>query len=183
MSAEVTLDEKKTLMLIKLRKYKLIDREEKKGIISFLIEIPKEHKKVLIWCITTGGTVGVRYIDQLDKAIKEVEAEEGVIVTSGKYTPAAKVKSVDKNIELIPKTFPSFNIFTHKLVPKHEILTSKEKDEVLAKYKVQPYQLPWIKKSDPAAIAIGAKPGNVLKIIRDSPTAGKYISYRYVVEG
>ena len=183
MSVEVTLDEKKTLMLIKLRKYKLIKREEKKGIINFLCEIPKEDTKMLIWCYTTPVTVGVRYIEQLSKAMKDIEAEEGLIVTRGKYTPAAKVRSVENKIELIPRIFPSFNIFTHKLVPKHEILTSKAKEEVLAKYRVKPYQLPWIKTSDPAAIAIGAKPGDILKIIRDSPTAGKYISYRYVIEG
>jgi len=48
---------------------------------------------------------------------------------------------------------------------------------------VHPYQLPRLKASDPAVLAIGAKPGDVVRIIRDSPTAGKYVSYRHVVEG
>jgi len=29
---------------------------------------------------------------------------------------------------------------------------------------------------------IGAKPGDILRITRKSPTAGVYISYRYVIE-
>ncbi|MEM3536500.1 MAG: DNA-directed RNA polymerase subunit H [Candidatus Bathyarchaeia archaeon] len=85
-------------------------------------------------------------------------------------------------MELLPKTFPAFDIFEHKLVPRHEILTEEERQQVLAQYKVQPYQLPQIKASDPAVKAIGAKPGDMLKIIRKSPTAGEHIAYRYVVE-
>jgi DNA-directed RNA polymerase subunit H len=69
------------------------------------------------------------------------------------------------------------------LVPKHEIATSEEREKVLSEFRVQPYQLPRLKASDPAVKAIGAKPGDIVKIMRDSPTAGKYVSYRYVIEG
>ncbi|MDH5754703.1 MAG: DNA-directed RNA polymerase subunit H, partial [Candidatus Bathyarchaeota archaeon] len=76
--------------------------------------------------------------------------------------------------------FPAFNIFEHELVPKHEILTSKEREQLLTQYKVQPYQLPQIKASDPAVKIIGAKPGDILRVIRKSSTAGEHIAYRYV---
>ncbi|MCW3980768.1 MAG: DNA-directed RNA polymerase subunit H [Candidatus Bathyarchaeota archaeon] len=79
--------------------------------------------------------------------------------------------------------FPAFNLFDHVLVPKHEILSSKEREELLAKYRVEPYQLPRIKISDPAVIAIGAKAGDVVKVVRNSPTAGEYLAFRYVVPG
>ncbi|MGC9345340.1 MAG: DNA-directed RNA polymerase subunit H [Candidatus Bathyarchaeales archaeon] len=78
--------------------------------------------------------------------------------------------------------FPSFDIFEHELVPKHEILTPKEREELLVQYRIQPYQLPQIKASDPAVKAIGARPGDILRIIRKSSTAGTHIAYRYVVE-
>ena len=71
----------------------------------------------------------------------------------------------------------------HVLVPKHEVLSPEEAREVLERYKVAPYQLPLIKASDPAARAVGTKPGDILRITRRSFTAGKAIGYRYVVEG
>ncbi|MDH5391508.1 MAG: DNA-directed RNA polymerase subunit H, partial [Candidatus Bathyarchaeota archaeon] len=42
----------------------------------------------------------------------------------------------------MPRNFPSFNIFKHKLVPKHEILPPEEAKELLEKYRVKLYQLP-----------------------------------------
>jgi len=73
-------------------------------------------------------------------------------------------------------------ILEHTLVPKHSILPKKELGELLEKYRIKPYQLPSIRASDPAALAIEAKPGDVLKIVRKSSTAGEIIVYRYVVE-
>lgn len=76
-----------------------------------------------------------------------------------------------------------FDVTRHELVSKHEILSDQKVEKVLKKYRVKVYQLPRIKTSDPAAKAIDAKAGNVLKITRESPTAGRAISYRYVVKG
>lgn len=81
----------------------------------------------------------------------------------------------------MPKKKKGFDVLTHELVPKHELLSEEEKEEVLNRYEVKPHQLPKIKSNDPAAKAIGAKPGNILKITRKSLTAGKAIAYRYVV--
>jgi len=182
LSAEVALEEKKALQLVRLRGYRLMGREEQKGIISFTAQMPREKKKVIIWCILAQGTVGVRYVNQLKKAMDAAEAERGIIIAGDRYSYAAKVGSKRKRIELIPRIFPSFDIFEQTLVPKHEILKKEEREEILAQYRVKPYQLPWIGASDPACKAIGAKPGDIVRIIRDSPTAGKYVSYRYVVE-
>jgi DNA-directed RNA polymerase subunit H len=52
----------------------------------------------------------------------------------------------------------------------------------LTKYRVQPYQLPQISSLDPTVKAIGAKPGDILRVIRKSPTAGEHLAFRYVVE-
>jgi DNA-directed RNA polymerase subunit H len=71
----------------------------------------------------------------------------------------------------------------HVLVPKHEILPKDKVDELLERYKIHLHQLPLIKSSDPAAQAIGAKPGDVLKITRSSQTAGEAVVYRHVIKG
>ena len=73
--------------------------------------------------------------------------------------------------------------FEHELVPEHILLNEEEANEILAKYKIHRYQLPHIKASDPAVRDIKAVPGDVVKILRKSQTAGTIVVYRYVVEG
>jgi len=70
----------------------------------------------------------------------------------------------------------------HIDVPKHEIMTRKEAEEVLKKYHCKATDLPLIFVNDPAIIALGVKPGDMIKITRKSATAGKSFYYRYVVE-
>jgi DNA-directed RNA polymerase subunit H len=70
----------------------------------------------------------------------------------------------------------------HVYVPKHEIMTKKEAEEILIKYNCKPTELPLIFVSDPAILGLGVKPGDMIKITRKSATAGQSIYYRYVVE-
>jgi len=74
------------------------------------------------------------------------------------------------------------DVLKHELVPEHIILSDKEAKEVLKKYNVSIDQLPKIFDTDPVVRAIGAKPGQIIKIIRRSPTAKKSIAYRVVIE-
>lgn len=178
----VSLEERKAEVLIKLRGYKLIKKQKHEDAIGYIIEIPKEKQKALVWCVPGETTVGINSINRLGKAMKDADVERGIIVTDGRYTHAVKQGAKKKKIELLPKTFPAFDIFQHKLVPKQEILTEEEKTELLTKFKVQPYQLPQISSVDPTVKAIGARPGDVLRVIRRSPTAGEHIAFRYVVE-
>jgi DNA-directed RNA polymerase subunit H len=77
----------------------------------------------------------------------------------------------------------SQKILEHELVPKHEVLSIEEGMRILKEYGVKPEQLPWLRASDPVAKAIGAKPGDIVRIIRKSPTGGEIVVYRYVVPG
>jgi DNA-directed RNA polymerase subunit H len=180
LSSEEILVEKKTQVLIKLRGYKQLKKEEIKNAISYTVKM-KDGKKAIIWAVTTDGTVGVAYVTQLKKAMDDDKVEKGIITTIGKYTHTAKTRAKQSGIELIPKIFPSFQIFDHDFVSKHELLTTEEKEEFLEEYKVQAYQLPRINASDPAIIAVGGKPGDIVRVIRNSTTAGKYEAYRYIV--
>lgn len=86
------------------------------------------------------------------------------------------VKKQSKEKEL------SYDVFKHELVPQHLLLKPKEAEEVLERYHIQPFQLPYIKSSDPTVRGIGGKPGDIVKVIRKSATAGESDFYRYVVE-
>jgi DNA-directed RNA polymerase subunit H len=70
----------------------------------------------------------------------------------------------------------------HVYVPKHEIMSKKEAEEILKKFNCKPTEMPFIFANDPAIIGLGVKPGDMIKITRKSPTAGESIYYRYVVE-
>jgi DNA-directed RNA polymerase subunit H len=179
---EESIGERKAHFIIKLRGYKLIKKEKHKDAISYLVDIPKEKEKALIWSIPEEATVGIVAINKLAKTMKDQDIPIGMIISDGRYTHAAKQNAKKRRIELLPKAFPAFDIFQHKQVPRHEILTEEEKQQLLTQYKVHPYQLPQIKASDPAVKAIGANPGDILRIIRKSTTAGEHIAYRYVVE-
>ena len=74
-----------------------------------------------------------------------------------------------------------FKPLEHRLVPRHEILDENDLKKILAEYNIEREQMPKIRVSDPAAVAIKAKVGEVVRITRDSPTAGKAIFYRLVI--
>ncbi len=177
-----TIEERKAEVLIKLRKYKLIEKEKFEGAYAYIIDIPQDKERAIVWCILGEATVGIAAMNTLYKIMKEKDLDRAIVVTEGRYTHAVKLGAKKKKVELLPKSFPVFDIFEHALVPFHEILTEKEKNQLLAQYKVKPYQMPQVKSGDPAVKAIGAKPGDILRITRKSTTAGEHVTYRYVVE-
>lgn len=65
-----------------------------------------------------------------------------------------------------------FNILEHVLVPSHRVLTTEETIQIKKKYNIiNDEQFPIITRFDPAAQAIGIRPGEVCEIIRPSKTA------------
>lgn len=75
----------------------------------------------------------------------------------------------------------NFDIQQHTLVPKHIRLNKKEAEKLLRTYNISIKQLPKISSKDPVVKALNAKPDEIIKIIRKSPTAGESIFYRVVV--
>jgi|TARA_Y100000310_G_scaffold186269_1_gene186380 DNA-directed RNA polymerase subunit H len=73
-------------------------------------------------------------------------------------------------------------ILSHNFIPKHTILGEKEIKELLSKYNVLLKQLPKISVNDPMVKSLGAKKGDVLKIMRKSPTAKEAVFYRSVTD-
>ena len=72
------------------------------------------------------------------------------------------------------------SVLEHEMVPKHEVLTATEKNEVLETIGIVKEQLPVIKETDSVSKELAAKPGDVLRIVRKSQTAGHTVYYRLV---
>ncbi|MFH1439167.1 MAG: DNA-directed RNA polymerase subunit H [Candidatus Woesearchaeota archaeon] len=74
-----------------------------------------------------------------------------------------------------------FDVTKHVLVPKHSIVSEKEKNALFDRYNVTIKELPTIKHDDPAIRHLKAKAGDIIKIIRKSPTAGETVYFRGVI--
>jgi DNA-directed RNA polymerase subunit H (RpoH/RPB5) len=75
------------------------------------------------------------------------------------------------------------DITQHILVPKHTKISEKEKKQILDKYKITINELPRISEKDSAIAHLKVNIGDVIKIERNSPVAGKVQYYRCVVNG
>ncbi|MFH1506596.1 MAG: DNA-directed RNA polymerase subunit RpoH/Rpb5 C-terminal domain-containing protein [archaeon] len=72
-------------------------------------------------------------------------------------------------------------IKNHVLALEHSKASEKEVKEILDKYEITTKELPKISKYDPAIRDLNLEEGMVVKIKRNSLTAGKIIFYREVV--
>lgn len=74
------------------------------------------------------------------------------------------------------------DVLAHDLVPNHTILTKAQTIQLLKDFSIRLVNLPRIFEDDPASLALGAKEGDVVKIIRRSSTMVDLIdTYRFVV--
>ena len=108
--------------------------------------------------------------------------DSGILIIAGKLTQQAKQRIEEVNTQIRVEVFTEgelvVNITKHELVPKHILLNPDQKNELLKRYNIKQSQLPKIFVTDPVAKYLGLKRGEVVKIVRVSETAGKYITYR-----
>ncbi|MDY6768839.1 MAG: DNA-directed RNA polymerase subunit H [Candidatus Nanohaloarchaea archaeon] len=74
------------------------------------------------------------------------------------------------------------DVAEHELVPRHEVMGEDEVEELLDEYDITKEELPQIKQGDAALDDLETEVGDVVRIERDSPTAGETTYYRVVVE-
>lgn len=73
-----------------------------------------------------------------------------------------------------------FDVTKHTLVPKHTVISEKEKKELTEKYQISIQNFPRISAKDPAIQDLKIKEGDIIKIVRNSLTAGEAVFYRRV---
>ncbi len=153
------------------------------------INVGDEHDD----CITVPGVlcvyiikdlkVGVNHMKDIKIALETNDLNHAIVVYCQSITSFAKQyidEMIQENIrvEIFKRTELYFNITKHDVVPKHTLLTSQEKNELVRNLRIVPTQLPHIKHTDAMAKYMGLVKGDVVKIDRKSEITENSIYYR-----
>ncbi|KAI8590097.1 DNA-directed RNA polymerases I, II, and III subunit RPABC1 [Geranomyces variabilis] len=149
----------------------------------FTASLEQDRNEQILIFFTEEDSVGIKPIKKIAERMVTNNIFKAIIVYAKGMTPSAKKVVTEMAPKYILELFTEaellVNITQHILVPKHEVLTDAEKKTLLERYRLRESQLPRIHHSDPIAKYYGMKRGQVVKIIRPSETAGKYVTYRY----
>mmetsp|Transcript_22677 Transcript_22677/g.20595 ORF Transcript_22677/g.20595 Transcript_22677/m.20595 type:complete len:222 (-) Transcript_22677:14-679(-) len=134
----------------------------------------------------TSEKIGVTHLKKYYQRMLDENVRRAIIIVRTNMTPFAKqlIKEVairGYRMEYFREMELLVDITEHKLVPEHIVLSQQQKQELLDRYRLKPSQLPRIQVTDPVARYLGLKPHQVVKIIRPSETAGRYITYRICI--
>lgn len=129
--------------------------------------------------------VGVKTIKIYAERMRNEGVSRAIMVVQISLTPFAKQclgeMAPKYNVEVFVEAELLVNITKHVLVPVHQVLTKDEKKALLDRYRVKDTQLPRIQHVDPVARYYGMSRGQVVRIVRPSETAGRYVTYRLCV--
>jgi len=129
--------------------------------------------------------IGVKPIREYITRMESLKISRGILVVQSVITNFGKeiIRAMQPKIilEQFQEAELMINITEHILVPTHMPLDPADKAALLLKYKLKDTQLPRIQVNDPVARFYGLTKGQVIKIVRPSETAGKYVTYRLVV--
>lgn len=130
-------------------------------------------------------------ISKLESPEKSKDLTIIFLVRDG-MTPSVKeaIRLLSDKYEVFIQIFPirnlMYNCTKHKSVPQHIRITKTEYEVYLQDFLDSLHiesleNLPKIFDTDPVAMFIGLRPGEMCKIIRPSMSAGEHIVYRYCV--
>ncbi|EOD16322.1 hypothetical protein EMIHUDRAFT_430670 [Emiliania huxleyi CCMP1516] len=139
----------------------------------------------------TDPKVGVKPIKRYMDRMNEDDVKRAILVVQQSLTAFAKQAIVEicaqegTILEQFQEAELLVNITEHVLVPMHVVLSREEKQTLLKRparpavaLASRPALPPQV--SDPVARYYGLQRGQVVKIVRPSETAGKYVTYRLV---
>ncbi len=92
------------------------------------------------------------------------------------------INMYDTQVEIFKFNKLQSDITEHVLVPKHEVLTKEEGENVLESYRARKRDMPLIRTNEDVAKYYNMKPGEITRIYRPSPLTCESIAYRLVIK-
>jgi len=150
--------------------------------LTILVEKADDASNQLFVFFPEDDKVGVKPIKVYTDRMRAEGVFNAIMVLKVDITPFAKQAVQEMSDSFRMEHFKEsellVDITLHQLVPEHQVLNSNEKTELLQRYRLRDTQLPRIQANDPVARYYGMRRGQVVKIIRPSETAGRYVTYR-----
>jgi DNA-directed RNA polymerase subunit H (RpoH/RPB5) len=147
----------------------------------FSIKLP-DIKTTIIYVLSSKQRINdiKAHIEELDTA----DDMSFILVVREKFNNSDQKKlTAMGDFQVFQLSELQFNISKHDLVPKHELIKDEQDiNAIIEAYQLKSRtQLPFILKTDAMARYLNAKPGNIVKITRISPSSGETIVYRCCV--
>uniref|UniRef100_A0A7S3N0M2 RNA polymerase subunit H/Rpb5 C-terminal domain-containing protein n=1 Tax=Strombidium inclinatum TaxID=197538 RepID=A0A7S3N0M2_9SPIT len=142
-----------------------------------------DHNKIGVFWRYEEDKINSETLKGVQIAALTLKVNRVILIVKGETSLAKRTQADSKVLAMEVFTLDDLqvNITEHVLVPKHTVLTDDQKQELLKQYRIKDHQLPKIRSSDPIARYFGVSRGDVMKIIRPSETAGRYVTYRVVM--
>lgn len=140
--------------------------------------------KVLVY-MSTRSRISDKDIDAIITLTQKNGGDLSIVVvgTPPSSTILTMIRQKSDKLQLFHLGQLQFDITTHRKVPKHRILNAEEKTAFMTQFHIQDpnVQMPLLDSQDMMARWIGAKPGDIVEIMRKSETAGSTPYYRLCV--
>jgi DNA-directed RNA polymerase I, II, and III subunit RPABC1 len=159
--------------------------QPKRNDLTILAEHETDAEDQLFVFLPDDDKVGVKTIKQYCEMMKEAGVSHAILVVKQGVTPFAKTALQEMASTYLIEHFRDAELLVdvteHRLVPAHALLSPEDRQALLDRYKLRAEQLPRIQRTDPVARYYGLKVGDVVKIVRPSETAGRYVTYRVCI--
>jgi len=103
------------------------------------------------------------------------------IIVASDYTNKIAEYILKRQTQLFREFSFLQDIISYRDQPRFELLSPEEMEQVRREYQLNEYTFEKMLRSDPVAKYFALKKGDLIRIIRPSPTAGESIAYRIVL--
>ena len=146
------------------------------GKYSFNVDLPSIKHRIVYELNSRFKSASVK------KAVEDEEFDVIIIIAKEKPSSTALkgLEAAGKEVQVFNLAELQFNVSRHVLVPPHEPIADEVQIEsIIKKCQVRSrFQFPLILTTDPMARYLGLKHGQLVRIVRASPSAGKCVLYR-----